>query len=105
MNANDILRRIRYIFDFNDTKVIDIFGQADLEVTREQISDWLKKDDDPVALGPEQLGDQLGDGRLVVDHQHGRRRGRSSRVRRARGVLVASPSRQWERDADGYFAG
>ncbi len=47
MNNNDILRRIRYIFDFNDSKMIAIFGLADHQVTREQISDWLKKDDDP----------------------------------------------------------
>ncbi|PCJ51095.1 MAG: hypothetical protein COA74_01135 [Gammaproteobacteria bacterium] len=46
MNNNDILRRIRYIFDFNDKKVISIFAAADLEVTREEISSWLKKDDD-----------------------------------------------------------
>jgi len=44
---NDILRRIRYTFALNDTKMINIFALADLEVTREQISDWLKKDDDP----------------------------------------------------------
>lgn len=47
MTNNDILRRIRYIFDFNDTKMITVFGLADLQVSREQISDWLKKDDDP----------------------------------------------------------
>jgi uncharacterized protein YehS (DUF1456 family) len=47
MNNNDILRRIRYIFDFNDSKMIAIFGMADHQVTREQISDWLKKDSDP----------------------------------------------------------
>ncbi len=47
MTNNDILRRIRYIFDFNDSKMIAIFGLADHQVTRGQISDWLKKDDDP----------------------------------------------------------
>ncbi len=47
MTNNDILRRIRYIFDFDDSKMITIFGLADYKVTREQISDWLKKDDDP----------------------------------------------------------
>ena len=47
MTNNDILRRIRYTFDFNDSKMIAIFGLADHQVTREQISDWLKKDDDP----------------------------------------------------------
>ena len=47
MNNNDVLRRIRYTFDYDDSKVISIFGQADHKVTREQISAWLKKDDDP----------------------------------------------------------
>ena len=47
MTNNDILRRLRYTFDFNDSKMIAVFGMADHQVTREQISDWLKKDDDP----------------------------------------------------------
>lgn len=47
MTNNDILRRIRYTFDLNDSKMIAIFGLAGLEVTRAQISDWLKKEDDP----------------------------------------------------------
>jgi uncharacterized protein YehS (DUF1456 family) len=44
---NDILRRLRYSFDLSDSKVVSIFGLADLQVTREQISDWLKSDEDP----------------------------------------------------------
>ena len=47
MTNNDILRRMRYILDFDDSKVIAVFGLADLQVTRAQISDWLKHDDDP----------------------------------------------------------
>lgn len=47
MTKNDILRRLRYTFDFSDSKMIDLFGEADYLVTREQISDWLKKEDDP----------------------------------------------------------
>ena len=47
MTNNDILRRIRYIFDYNDSKMIAVFKLADSQVTREQISGWLKKDDDP----------------------------------------------------------
>lgn len=47
MINNDILRRTRYIFDFGDAKMVRIFRQADYEVTREQISNWLKKDEDP----------------------------------------------------------
>lgn len=43
---NDILRRLRYAFDFGDAKMIKIFKSADLTVTRAQVSDWLKKDTD-----------------------------------------------------------
>ncbi len=43
---NDVLRRLRYTFNFNDKKMSSIFASADLDVTREQISQWLKKDND-----------------------------------------------------------
>ncbi|MCK4837197.1 MAG: DUF1456 family protein, partial [Desulfobulbaceae bacterium] len=46
MTNNDILRRIRYTFAFDDSKMMAIFGLADHEVTRAEISDWLKKEDD-----------------------------------------------------------
>ena len=48
MTNNDILRRLRYIFDFGDSKMFALFGMADHLVTREQISDWLIKDDHSV---------------------------------------------------------
>jgi uncharacterized protein YehS (DUF1456 family) len=47
VTSNDVLRRLRYIFDLSDSAMIAVFGLADCDVTREQISDWLKKDDDP----------------------------------------------------------
>jgi uncharacterized protein YehS (DUF1456 family) len=47
MTNNDIIRRIRYIFDFSDSKMMKIFESTGHLATREQISDWLKKDDDP----------------------------------------------------------
>ena len=47
MNNNDILRRIRYTFDFNDLTMMRLFDLGGSEATREQISNWLKKDDDP----------------------------------------------------------
>jgi len=47
LNNNDILRSIRYTFNLSDSKMIAIFGLAGLQVTREQVSDWLKKEDDP----------------------------------------------------------
>jgi len=47
MNQNDILRRIRYFLDLDDAKMMSIFALGGSEVTRAQVSDWLKKDDDP----------------------------------------------------------
>ena len=47
MNSNDVLRRIRYTFNFDDSKMIAVFGLGGLEVTRAQVSDWLKKEEDP----------------------------------------------------------
>ena len=47
MTNNDVLRRVRYIFDISDSKMISIFSLADKAVTRQEISNWLKRDDDP----------------------------------------------------------
>jgi len=47
MTNNDILRRIRYILDLNDDKMIAIFALADCKVTRAEISDWMKQEDNP----------------------------------------------------------
>lgn len=47
MDNNTILRQLRYTFDLGDDAMIDIFKQADVEVTRAEISDWLKKEIDP----------------------------------------------------------
>ncbi|GAM59095.1 conserved domain protein [Vibrio ishigakensis] len=46
MTNNDILRRIRYTFDFKDSEMVNIFGAADHEVTQANIVSWLKKEDD-----------------------------------------------------------
>ena len=50
MTNNDILRRIRYLFDFNDLKMIALFKLADCDVTKAEVSDWLKKEDDPLSI-------------------------------------------------------
>ncbi|TMM46818.1 DUF1456 family protein [Colwellia ponticola] len=46
MNNNDVLRKLRYTFNFNDKKMVAIFASVGEEVTREQVSQWLKKDSD-----------------------------------------------------------
>jgi uncharacterized protein YehS (DUF1456 family) len=47
LTNNDILRRLRYTFNFNDQKMINIFASANSTVTREEVSNWLKKEEDP----------------------------------------------------------
>lgn len=51
MNNNDIIRKIRYIFDYNDSAMFKIFKAAEHEVTIEQLSNWLKKDEDENFVG------------------------------------------------------
>lgn len=46
MNNNDVLRRLRYTFNLGDDKVIKLFKHGGKEVTRAQISDWLRKEDE-----------------------------------------------------------
>lgn len=47
MNNNDILKRLRYILNYNDSVMVDVFGQAEFKVDLTQVQDWLKKEDDP----------------------------------------------------------
>lgn len=47
MSNNDILRRLRYIFDLDDSQMIAIFALAKLEVKRGHLVAWLKKEEDP----------------------------------------------------------
>ena len=47
MTNNDVLRRIRYTFDFSEHKMVSIFALADTKVEQAQVTKWLKQDDDP----------------------------------------------------------
>ena len=71
---NDVLRRIRYIFDYGDDKMIALFAQAGSEVTREQVSNWLKKEDqdDYQALGDAQLAEFLNG---LINDRRGKKEG------------------------------
>ena len=50
MTNNDILRRVRYLFDFSDAKMIAVFKLVNHDVSRADLSDWLKRDDDPLLI-------------------------------------------------------
>ncbi len=45
MTNNDILRRLRYIFDSSDSKMMALFSLAGGEVSRAEVSAWLKRED------------------------------------------------------------
>ena len=47
MDNNDVLRRIRYAFELDDSTMIKLFKHCDVTVTRAEVSAWLKRDDDP----------------------------------------------------------
>jgi len=74
MTNNDILRRLRFTFDFDDTKMIALFGLAGLEVSRGQVSDWLKKEEDPAhqKCSDRQLAIFLNG---LINHKRGKKEG------------------------------
>ena len=45
MDNNDILRRLRYTLDLSDDAMIDTYKKGGEEVSRAEISDWLKKEE------------------------------------------------------------
>lgn len=47
MTNNDILRRVRFIFDFGDAQMMALFASGGFNASRELVSDWLKADDKP----------------------------------------------------------
>lgn len=67
MNNNDILRRIRYIFDYSDDQVIQLFSLGGKEVTRAEISVWLKNDEEQQAIHDRDLAIFLTG--LIVKHR------------------------------------
>jgi len=74
VNSNDILRRSRFIFNFNDAKMMALMSSKDKKVTRAEISDFLKKDDDPaqVTVKDSQLAVFLNS---LIEEKRGKREG------------------------------
>jgi uncharacterized protein YehS (DUF1456 family) len=74
MNSNDILRSLRYTFEYGDDKMMELFGMAGLHVTRTQLCDWLKREEDPnfKVINENQLATFLNG--FIID-KRGRREG------------------------------
>lgn len=54
MKNNDIIRRIRFVFNLDDSKMMKLCSSPERKVSRAEISDWLKRDDD---IGHKELND------------------------------------------------
>ena len=50
MTNNDIIRRLRYTFNYNDSKMIELFKLADYVVQTADIHGWLRKMEDPLLI-------------------------------------------------------
>ena len=47
MDNNDILRRLRYVFDLADTEMAHMFSLGGAEIELQEVTGWLKKEDHP----------------------------------------------------------
>lgn len=57
MTNNDILRRLRYILNFDDEKMVAVYQLAGQQISVNQMQNWLKKDEDAgfIAMPDEEL--------------------------------------------------
>lgn len=74
MTNNDILRRIRYLFNYSDSEVVALFKLAECDVEETEVSNWLKKDDDPffVEITDKELATFLNG---LINQKRGKREG------------------------------
>lgn len=50
MTNNDVLRRLRYTFDFSDQKMVDLFALGGVDADILGVLAWMKKDTEPAFL-------------------------------------------------------
>ena len=46
MQNSLVLKNLRFTFQFNDTKMVQIFDQADFTIEKEEVRSWLTNEDD-----------------------------------------------------------
>ena len=46
MTNNDILRRIRFLYNYSDTRMQDIYNLTDFKTEEIQIINWLRREDE-----------------------------------------------------------
>lgn len=75
MNNNDILRRLRFTFDFDDAQMMALSSTQEQPASRADISNWLKKEDDEAykAMNDHRLAIFLNN---LIDEKRGKREGK-----------------------------
>ncbi|MFN2261062.1 MAG: DUF1456 family protein [Psychroflexus sp.] len=46
MTTNDVLRRLRFILNYGDSQMMRVFLLAEKNITRAELSNWLKQEED-----------------------------------------------------------
>jgi uncharacterized protein YehS (DUF1456 family) len=61
MTNNDILARLRYLFNYNDLRVVELYKLAGSEIQESDVINWLKKEEEPsyVAMSDKELASFL----------------------------------------------
>ena len=74
MTCNDVLRRLRYIFDYGDADMVTVFAAADHVATEEQVRNWLLDEENPLfaKLYDRELAAFLNG---LINHKRGKRPG------------------------------
>jgi uncharacterized protein YehS (DUF1456 family) len=74
LTNSDVMRRIRYTFDFDDAQMAALVELGGGQTTPEQVAAWLRRDDDPQleACSDRQLAIFLNG---LIAHRRGRRDG------------------------------
>lgn len=47
MLANEVFRQLRFIFNWSEPDIVELFKHADVNESEEQIKNWLRKPEDP----------------------------------------------------------
>lgn len=50
MTNNDILRRVRYLFNLNEHKIVGLFKLTNFDIQKTDVSSWLRKEEDPLLV-------------------------------------------------------
>jgi uncharacterized protein YehS (DUF1456 family) len=87
MINNDVLRRVRYALDLNDQTMIDIFALSDVEISRDDLLNLLKKDNED---GYVELDNKLMTSFLdgLVTYKRGKQESQASQVKKPAAPLT-----------------